>query len=156
MLIDYNSFTGSGLPVSDNVSQERVNRCIRTAELAILKPRLGDTLYIDITTNPSQHTTEINGGTLTDAGGNAIYVAGLKDALFHITFAVLLFDEIQATTFGSVIKKDDYSEHAGLERLEKVAKLHMEEGLAYIKEITDYNGIDNTPLNAYDWVEELI
>ena len=156
MIIDYNSFIASGLPVSDNIAQARVNRCIRSAELAILKPRLGDTMYIDITTNPTQYTTVLNGGVLTDDGGNQTYIAGLKDALYHITFGLLLFDEIDATTFGSVLKTDDYSKHADADKLEKTAKIHIEEGLQYIKEVTNFYMIDTTPLNAYDGIEELL
>lgn len=159
MIIEINDLLNSGLPVSDELDERKTERAIFTAEQFVLKPRLGDSLYIDIINNPDSHTTILDGGVAEYEDKGTVsykYVTGLKNALIEVSFALLLRDDITSTTFGSVLKKDDYSDQAGEERLNSVARYHYEVGLSYIKEITDLLKIDNTGKHLPNWYEEFL
>lgn len=134
MLITTNDIYDSGLSVSTEISEASVERAIKTAEQYMVRPRLTDAIYIEFVNG--EHTDLFNGGVV---GTN--YVAGLKEAIIELTFAVLLHQSINATTFGSVVKKDDYSDYAGYDNIAEEAKRHIEIGLAYLKEITNILGI---------------
>lgn len=161
MIITVSEFlNASGLPVSDEIDDKKIERAIFTAEQFIVKPRLGDKNYIDIINTPLQFTTILNGGIITEEDEHHnikyIYLSGLKRAMYELSFAMLLRDNLTSTTFGSVLKKDDYSDQASEERLNAVARYHTEIGMAYLKEITDYWKIDNSGKNLNNWFEELL
>ena len=59
----------------------------------------------------SPYDVRIAGGIYTDERGHRRYIAGAKTAIAHIVFAWLLSNNIASTTFGSVRKKDDYSDN---------------------------------------------
>ena len=134
MLITSNDIYNSGLSVSEEIPQANVERAIKTAEQFMVRPRLTDKVYIDFVNG--LHNDLLNGGIV---GEN--YVTGLKEAEIELTFAVLLHQSINATTFGSVVKTDDYSKYAGYDDIADEAKRHIEIGLAYLKEITNILGI---------------
>ena len=142
MFIDVNYLLGFGLPLSDEISYEKMERAISTAENIVIKPRLGYKLYAEMIENPSEYVTEVDGGVLVD-GEDHFYVAGLKEAEAHIAFAILLAWNLNATSFGSVLKNDDYSSHADEDRLRRTCMQHTEIGMAYLKEITDYHKVEN-------------
>lgn len=145
MIIDINYLLDYGLPVSDEIASERIERAIFTAEQYIVKPRLGD-YYITITDDPDDYYYILNGGPVTD-GEKSAYLAGLKPAMAHLAFAVLLNQMVNATAFGSVIKKDEYSEPADDTRLRQAGMNNAEIGMQYLKEITDWLKIDNAEKN---------
>lgn len=134
MLITYDDIYDSGLPVSEEIPQATIERAITTAEQFMVRPRLTNKIYIEFMNG--EHTDLFNGGVV---GTN--YVAGLKEAIIELSFAVLLHQTINATTFGSVVKVDDYSKYAGYDNIAEEAKRHIEIGLAYLKEITNILGI---------------
>ena len=159
MIITVNELLTSGLPVSDEIDERKIEQAIFTSEQFILKPRIGDKLYIDIINQPSDFTLLLNGGVAEyEENGTVMYkyLAGLKRALLQLSFALLLRDNMSATTFGSVMKKEEYSEQASEERLNQVARYHTEVGLQFIKEVTDYLKIDNTGKHLPDWFEEFL
>lgn len=138
MFIDTSYLLAFGLPISSEIDYNKIERAIATAENIVIKPRLGD-LYAEIVENPLDYDIAINGGVLVDeATEKHIYVAGLKMAEAHIAFGILLGDVINATTFGAVLKDDEYSTHADEDKLRRVAMTHTEIGMQYLKEITDY------------------
>ena len=145
MIIDINYLLDYGLPVSDEISSERLERAIFTAEQVIVKPRLGD-YYIAITDDPDEYYDILNGGPVTD-GDKSAYLAGLKPAMAHLAFAVLLNQMVNATAFSSVIKTEEYSEPADDTRLRQAGMNNAEIGLQYLREITDWLKIDNTDKN---------
>lgn len=134
MLITTTDIYNSGLPISEEIPMASVERAITTAEQFMVRPRLTDKVYIEFTNG--LHDELLDGGVV---GEN--YVAGLKEAIIELSFAVLLHQAINATTFGSVIKNDDYSQYAGYDNIADEAKRHIEIGLAYLKEITNILGI---------------
>lgn len=145
MIIDTNYLLDYGLPVSEEIASERIERAIWTAEQYIVKPRLGD-YYIAITDDPDDYYYILNGGPVTD-GEKSAYLAGLKPAMAHLAFAVLINQELNATAFGSVIKIDDYSNPAGEAKLRQAGMNNTEIGMQYLKEITDWLKIDNADKN---------
>lgn len=134
MLITTTDIYNSGLSVSEEIPQANVERAIKTAEQFMVRPRLTDKVYIDFVNG--LHNDLLNGGIVGES-----YVTGLKEAEIELTFAVLLHQSINATTFGSVVKIDDYSKYAGYDNIAEEAKRHIEIGLAYLKEITNILGI---------------
>ena len=156
MIITVNDLLDSGLPLSEEISERKIENAIFTAEQFIIKNRLGDQQYIAIITSPAEYETILDGGAYVDHKGKNVWLAGLCEAETHLAYALILRDNITATIFGSVLKKDDYSDQAGEDRLNAVARYHTEVGLAYLKEITDALGIDNTDRALNDWYEELV
>lgn len=160
MIIDFNYLLEFGLPISDEIASERLERAIQTAENYILQPRLGDDLYISILDairdEDDTYDTILNGGVVGEGPVGRLYVTGLKAALAHLAYGVLLTGYLNATTFGSVLKKDDYSDQAGLDRIHRIGMQNIETGLHYIKEVTDLMGIDNSGKWLPDVHEELI
>lgn len=159
MIITTQELLSSGMPVSDEIDERKIEQAIFTSEQFILKPRIGDSLYIDILNDPEEYSAILSGGPVEyekDGQTYHKYLAGLKSALYNLSFALLLRDNVASTTFGSVLKKDDYSDQAGEERIIQVAKYHTEVGMQFIKEVTDYLGIDNTGKNLPNWFEEFI
>lgn len=144
MFIDTTYLLAFGLPISEEIEYNKLERAISTAENIVIKPRLGD-LYALMVENELEYDIAINGGVLVDEiNDKHIYVAGIKEAEAHIAFAILLGDIINATAFGSVLKTDDYSTHADETKLRRVAMTHTEIGMQYLKEITDYYKIKST------------
>lgn len=135
MFITVNDMFTSGLPISTELSNATVERAIMTAEQFMIRPRLTNKVYIDFLNG--LHNDLLNGGLIDEN----TYLAGLKQAEKEFTFAIILHQSINVTTFGSVRKKDDFSDFAGYDDVADEAKRHIEIGLAYLKEITDYLGI---------------
>lgn len=135
MLITSNDIYDSGLSVSTEIPEASVERAIKTAEQYMVRPRLTNAIYIEFANG--EHTDLFNGGIVNETE----YITGLKEAIIELTFAVLLHQSINATTFGSVVKTDDYSKYAGYDDIAEEAKRHIEIGLAYLKEITNILGI---------------
>ena len=155
MYIDTDYLLDFGFEISDEISIGKLERSIKTAEQYIIKPRLGYELYADILDSPTAYETALNGGILTK-DDKEYHVAGLKEAEAHLAYGVLLGENINATTFGTVKKTDDYSSQAGIEDIRRVSMFNTEIGLAYLKEITDFYGIHNEDKHLPNLWEELI
>lgn len=155
MITTTNELLNSGLPVSDEVDNAKLQMALHTAENYIVRPRLTNERYIGIEENPEEYAAILNGGKLLE-GDITYYFSGLKAAIHHLAYALLMRDNLNATSFGTVTKKDDYSEVSAEERLRTVVMYHTEIGLAYLKEIEQYFGIDNKLNNLNNWGEELL
>ena len=154
MFINIAYLLATGLPISEEISDNKLNRAIYTAENYVIKPRLGE-FYNELTENPTAYSVELEGGVLTD-GDKSVHVAGLQIAEAHLAYAYLIADTVNATTFGAVLKDDDYSSHADADRLRNAGMMHVEIGLQYLREITDFHHIRNDRKQLPDIFEELI
>lgn len=154
MIITTNEFLNCGLPISEEIDEKKLEYCINTAEEFLVKPRLKD-YYIDITTNPANYNEVINGGVV-QKDGKQIKLTGLKVAMYELAFSELLMENVTATIFGSVVKNDEFSTNLSKDDLYMVSKRHVEIGLAYVKEITQYLDIYNPSDNLNNWNEEFI
>lgn len=147
MIITVNELLDSGLPISDEIDNAKLERAIETIEHYIVKPRLGDQMFNNIISNPSEFENELNGGYVTD-GDRSAYLSGLKNAEYHLAFAEIINMDIAATSFGSNVKLNpDVSRPANTDELRRVGMSHTEIGLQFLKEITDWHGIDNSKKN---------
>lgn len=146
MIITIDELLGCGLQISEELSNERLQMAIYTAEQYVVKPRLGDEMYLAITDDPESYYYVINGGIVTKDDKD-IYLAGLKQAMYHLAYAFLLRDNLVVTVFSTVRKTDEYSENVGDDKILAVGMQHGEIGLWYLKEVTDYLGIKNENKN---------
>lgn len=155
MLITTTDLLNSGLLVSEEISDNRLERAIQIAELAYVKPRLGDEMYISLLDEQSTYYTLINGGVV-EKDGKQLYIAGLKEVEYHIAFANLLKDNVNATTFQSVLKVDDYSKPATKDEIMESAVFHWTIGNTYMNEILDYLDINVKDKWLPDYFNELL
>lgn len=128
MILDATTFFDSGIPTSNDISEQEVSFGIRTIELYIVKPRLGGELYADIVANPANYTNEIE-GTST--------MAGLETAIEHLTYAYLLWDRTRLTRYTSVIKNDEHSTEPSSKDLWQICNAHYEIGIAFLEEVCE-------------------
>lgn len=128
----------SAFPTIDRgITDDRLNGIIDRAELYILKRCMGDEAYMGLLS--LENTSPILvGGAYTDVTGKAYFLAGIRKALIHLSYAELLVENIVSTTFGTVKKKDDYSEAADPFLL---AKRMQAVGLQYIREVCSATGV---------------
>lgn len=107
--------------VSSSVKEVRINQFIRDAELTDLRPLLGEVLYQDIVTNP----TETARGSYPDLLDGATYSysdytythPGIKDVLVDLAYARYRFmgSDID-TPFSTVVKQSQDSQPTGATR----------------------------------------
>ena len=157
MIMTIDDLLNSGLDVSEEIASEKLALAIGTAENFMVKPRLGG-LYDSIVNDPDGYDNLINGGAWTvntEYTTTTYQLTGLKYAILHLAYAFLLRQNIGATTFGSVMKKDDYSVNAAESELHNLARFHTTVGMAYLDEIMDAYGLDKT-LNYPNYYEELV
>lgn len=126
--------------ISDESYSVNIEMAIKDAELFYVKPRIGDAMYQEYVENPSDHYTELYGGPTTDHA-EILWLAGLRQAEFHLVYAHLLRDNAYVSVFGSVRKKDDYSEQLSVGEIMKLAHYHWTLGTAYLRELCEYLGI---------------
>ena len=107
--------------ISSSVKEARLNQFIRDAELTDLRPLLGEVLYQDLVTNP----TETARGSYPDLLDGAIYTysgytythPGIKDVLVDLAYARYRFMGADIDTpFGSVVKQSQNSQPTGVGR----------------------------------------
>lgn len=129
--------------ISTELSDEQLRLAIADAEDFYLRPHFGDEQWIEWLNNPYDHQVEIEGGITEDGK----VLAGLKQAEVHIVYAHLLYDNLYVSAFGSVRKKDDYSEHPSREDIYRLCHYHWTLGNAYVRELALYLGIKWEPWN---------
>lgn len=125
MLIDATYFLESGLPTSDDIREAEVELAIRTVEQAVVKERLGATLWTAILADPEQYSEAVDG---SDG------VAGLKLAELHLAFSYLLYDRTRLVRYASVVKNDEHSENPSRADVLAAARQHWELGELFLDE----------------------
>lgn len=140
MILDATTYFDCGLPTASDLSEQEVNFAIRTVELYLVKPRLGNTLYGDIVGNPASHKDELDG---TDT------MAGLKSAVEHLVYAYMLWDRSRLTRYTTVVKNDEHSTEPKSEDLYKICNAHYEIGMSFLDEVCEFLQISKPtqPLN---------
>lgn len=133
-LITSQNFSNSGLPVALDISEQEINFAIRTVEQYIVRPRIGNDLFSDMSQNPSGYHDELDGG---DSLG------GLKLAEYHLVFGYMLFDKIRLTRYGSAIKDDEHSSDPFASDVLAIAKEHWEIGQYFIEELCRHLNVNN-------------
>lgn len=133
MIITYYDYINSGLPTSDDISQQTVEMSVKTVEHYIVKGIIGSELYKDLQVNPDNYVEFLNGSE---------NVIGLKTAILHILHAYLLWDRFRITRYGTVDKKDEYSDHTSEYDLYNVCKQHYEIGIEFVLECLNFIGVE--------------
>ena len=94
---------------------------IAEAQRVEIKPRLGDALYLKLMEGgelPDPYRLLLEGGRWESACNGPQLLTGVKTALAYYALARIVRDgNIQATTYGAVVKDDQYS--ADAERSER-------------------------------------
>ena len=116
---------------------------IAEAQRVEIKPRLGDALYLKLLEDTPEDRFKVllEGGVWEDKGKGQNLLTGIKTALAYYALARIVRDgNIQATTYGAVVKDDQYS--ADPEKTERQrqyrelfsqADSYMAEALVYLK-----------------------
>lgn len=136
MILTYNEIMALGFRIGTDIKQATVELAIEAAELYYLAPSLTDDQYNAILALDGDNAL-IAGGTYTDDDGGTHVVAGLKKALAYIAYAELLRMNINATTFGSVQKNDEFSTN-----VDPKEQIHyfLAVGLQYMRKVCDLLG----------------
>lgn len=153
MLITVDEFFNSGMPVSNDIQYEEVQQAAETVEEFYLKPRIGDSLYISLLEDPESepNRTLLMGGTICER-----HVAGLKQALFHLTFAFMMVDSIRLTRYASIEKDSEYSKNTTEQDRTESARRHWEIAEAFVREIQDVMEIDSEHNNKNNLFDTLV
>lgn len=138
-IITADEFFNSGLPVSSDVTASEITFAVNTIEYYFIEPFLGDTLA-DILANPTQYQAVLNAGN------------GLKQMMYHLTFAFLLYDKIRLTRFSSVIKNDEHSTDPSMSDIKAVASMHWEIGYSFLRSCCDTLSIDYKNVQRNDLI----
>lgn len=138
-LITYEEISHLARPCTTD--QEMAEAMIAEAQRVEIKPRLGDALYLKLVEDTPEDRFKVllEGGVWESDCGKSL-LTGIKTALAYYALARIIRDgNIQATTYGAVIKDDQYS--ADAERTERQrqyrelfsqADSYMAEALSYL------------------------
>lgn len=97
------------------IEEEKLQSFINEVEMTIIRKRLGDALYIQLTTTEPEQLSEdltvlIDGGAYTHDSKDYLLV-GLKTAIAYYVYAqIVLAGDFESTRYGIRIKDDDYSQ----------------------------------------------
>lgn len=144
--------------ISDEAYSMNIEMAIKDTELFYIKPRIGDELYAEYIDNPTDHQTELYGGPTGQDGGNPeiLWIAGLRQAEFHLAYAHLLRDNAYVSIYGTVQKRDDYSDQLSVDNIMKLAHYHWTIGTAYLRELCEYLGIKWNDRTNNDYFNEYL
>lgn len=139
-LITYEEISQLARPCTTD--REMAEAMIAEAQRVEIKPRLGDALYLKLLedTPADRFKILLEGGAWEDKCKGQNLLTGVKTALAYYALARIVRDgNIQATTYGAVVKDDQYS--ADAERTERQrqyrelfsqADSYMAEALTYL------------------------
>lgn len=122
-----------GFRIGNDVRRETVELAIETAEQYYLKPSIEASAYEAIR-EMDDTAVLLSGGLYVDSAGGSHFIVGLKKAVAFVAYAELLRMNINATTFGSVQKNDDYSQNVNPS---EHIKYFITVGLQYMREACD-------------------
>ena len=127
-----------GFPIDKAIPVEAMRTAIVNSEVSTIRETLGDET-MSLLAAMADNDPALVGGTV-----NGKNVSGYNRAAAHIAFAhLLVLVNTQATAFGAVKKKDDYS--VGVDWF-AAAKYYEAMGLAGLRELCDAEGWNyNTP-----------
>ena len=138
--------------ITTELSDDGILQAIYDVERFYVKDRIGDALYLACLQYPAQHQIEIEGG-VTDDGR---VIEGLRQVICHMAYAHLLYDNLYVSSFGTTLKKDDYSEHPSREDIYRLCHFHWTVGSAYMREFCSWKGIKLEPGANNDFFNEFV
>ena len=144
MILSYNDIMAMGFRIGSDLKSTTVELAIDTAERYYLQPSISNDDYNAILALTANDPV-IAGGAYTDAHGTTHQLAGLKKALGFIAYAELLRMNINATTFGSVQKDDEYSNN--VDPTEQI-RYFLTVGLQYINQVCKVKGFAYHPVTG--------
>ena len=109
-LITYEEISQLARPCTTD--EDMAKAMIAEAQRVEIKPRLGDALYLKLMEDEPEERLGVllNGGVWKDSCGDHL-LTGIKTALAYYALARITRDgNIQATTYGTAIKDDQYSQ----------------------------------------------
>ena len=146
MILTRETLKNQGLKIDIGLTDNELDKVINDAELLVVVPMIGFHQYGQIL-GYSESDPRLVGGGYTK-GDETFYIAGLHRAISYIAYAYLLLDDICASSFGSVRKKDDYSEN--VDAYEE-ARRHFASGIEHIRQLANIEGWNvnavSTPFN---------
>ena len=136
MILTYENIMAYGFRTGADIPRATVELAIEAAELYYLQPSISGNNFAELVALPATSVLLV-GGLYVDAKGDSHWIAGLKKGLAYIAYAELLRMNINATTFGSVQKTDEYSQN--VDPKEQI-RYFLSVGLRYVREVCDLSG----------------
>ena len=94
---------------------------------------------VSTVSSPDKYDMLLNGGQWTDDCGRSRLLTGLKTALAYFALARIVRDgNIQATTYGAVVKDDQYSAEAERTERQRQYRELFSQGDSYMAEVLNY------------------
>lgn len=119
-----------GLKIDGAIPDATLTTAITDAEQLIVKAAIGEANLAAIEAL-SDTDPVIVGGNVADADGVQHYFVGMRRAISYIAFSrILAYDNIAATSYGTVQKKDEFSEQRDPFMW---SKMYEADGLAYVR-----------------------
>lgn len=123
-------FINGGMPVSSDITEAEIGLKIRSFEHFYLKPILTADVYSAIVTNADHAYDNVIHGDDT--------LAGLEIAIMHGVYALMLYDTLRLTRYGSVRKDTNESENPERDDILAVCKQNFEICQVFVSEVCKY------------------
>ncbi len=118
--------------------ESEFNNFIREAQQFELKKIMPQQLYYDIVTNPTQHDELLNEHSY-ECEGETYFHSGLKSVLAQFTYAIyLLKGNMQDTSYGVVVKQNNFSDPADYKERRDWHTRHIQQGNELYEEVKKY------------------
>lgn len=138
-LITYEEISQLARPCSTD--REMAEAMIAEAQRVELKPRLGDALYLKLMEDnlADPYRLLLEGGRWESACKGPQLLTGVKTALAYYALARIVRDgNIQATTYGAVVKDDQYSADAERAERQRQYRELFSQADGYLAEVVQY------------------
>ena len=135
MIITYNDIIAMGFRIGTDIRQETVELALDAAVLYYLEPSMEPKDFDALAELPATSVL-VKGGKYTETNPPR-YVAGLKKGIAYLAYAELLRMNINATSFGSVQKNDEFSQN--VDPKEQI-NYFLAVGLQYVRQVLDILG----------------
>lgn len=133
MIVTGNELINSGVAnISSEIDPAKIENAINNAEF-VVKDKLGDTLFLGFLNGTADDISVL----LEGGEYQGRYIVGLKRAIFNLAVAFLLRTDVAATIFGSVRKKDEYSDNQTFETINDYGRFYFTLGETYLNEICE-------------------
>lgn len=109
-MLTVTQFRSYGFRLDQGIQDAVLLRCIQEAEEWFAVRYFKTDNYLALLSMPADSPV-ISGGIYTNGAGEKFVLAGYLKAVAHIAYGALLRDNINATTFGSVRKRDEHSDN---------------------------------------------
>lgn len=145
-IITYEELSLLSRPCS--TERETAEAIIAEAQREDIRPRVGNKLYLELTEEmPDERFRVLLDGGVTETGE---ILTGIKTALAYYALARIVRDgNIQATTYGAVVKDDQYSAEAETQERQRQYRMLFSIADRYMREVLDYLSCHNECFPEY-------